>query len=478
MLSILFVDDETELLKVTRISLEQTGGFYIDTSVSVTEAIRKLESTPYDAIVSGHRMPDIDSVALLKFIRSRYGRLPFILVAGTETGEVLREALHGGADVYFRKRGDLEDQPAELEHKIRQAVMRRREYEEKACGVFCGIRDSPGSKTAGDQIRWCASCTVQNPDPVIEIELNKEILTANPACITCLKNLQMPENPAAFIPPDIDAILESLTAGKIPVLYREVPVGDALFEESLHPSKDGLALRIYAHDITRWARKIHALEQANRKMSRLTGITRHDIKNKLTGVLGYLELAKESTSDPALIEYLGRAESSATAIRHQVDFTKDYENLGSNIPSWVEVSAIIADAKKRLDPGTISIQDQSAGISIYADSLFSHVLSGLMDNSLRHGEHVTVIRISGQVTAAGLALVYEDDGIGIPEENKEKIFNRVVGRSSGIGLFLVREILSITGMMIKEHGTPGRGARFEISVPKSGYRIDPEKTAP
>ena len=101
-----------------------------------------------------------------------------------------------------------------------------------------------------------------------------------------------------------------------------------------------------------------------------------------------------------------------------------------------------------------------------------------MDNSLRYGEHVTAICISGQITAAGLVLVYEDDGVGIPENKKEKIFNRVVDRKSGIGLFLVREILSITGITIKENGTPGKGARFEISVPKSGYRIDLEKTAP
>jgi signal transduction histidine kinase/CheY-like chemotaxis protein len=478
MLSIFFVDDETALLKVIKISLEQTGEFCIDTSVSASVAIRKLETTPYDAIVSGHRMPDIDSVALVKFIRSRYGRLPFILFADTGTEDIAREALNGGADFYLLKQRDAKDQSAELEHMIRQAVMRRQEDEGKPGGFFCGSQDSPGPKTAVDQLRWCASYTDQNPDPVIEIDLNKEILTANPAGITCLKNLHMPENPAAFLPPDIDAIIQSLTAGKIPVLYREVPVGDALFEENLILSPDGLAIRICAHDITRWVRMIHALEQANRKMSRLTGITRHDIRNKLTGVLGYLELAIESTGDPALVEYLGRAESSATAIRHQVDFTKDYENLGSNVPSWGEVSAIIADVKKRLDPVAISIKDQSAGISIYADSLFSQVLFDLMDNSLRHGGHVTGICISGQMTAAGFVLVYEDDGVGIPEDKKEKIFNRVVDRRSGIGLFLVREILSITGITIKENGTPGKGARFEISVPKTGYRINQEKIAP
>jgi signal transduction histidine kinase/CheY-like chemotaxis protein len=478
MLSILFVDDETALLKVIKLSLERTGEFCIDTSVSVTDAIRKLKTTPYDAIVSGHRIPDIDSVSLIKFIRSRYGRLPFILVADTGAEDVAREALNAGADFYLQKQRDAKDPSAELEQRIRQAVMRQHEDEGKPGGFLRGYKNSPGPKTADDELRWSVSYTDQNPDPVIEIDMNKDILYANPASFTCLRNLHMPENPAAFFPPDIDAILQSLTAGKIPVLYREVPVGDALFEESLHLSPDGLTLRIYAHDSTRWVRMIHALEQANRKMSRLTGITRHDIRNKLTGVLGYLELSIESTNDPSLIEYLRRAESSATAIRYQVDFTKDYENLGSNVPSWANVSEIIADVKKCLDPGAISINDQSAGISIYADSLFSQVLSDLMDNSLRHGEHVTGICISGQMTAAGFALVYEDDGVGIPEDKKEKIFNRIIDSKSGIGLFLVREILSITGITIKENGTPGKGARFEMSVPKNGYRFYQEKKFP
>jgi signal transduction histidine kinase/CheY-like chemotaxis protein len=476
MLSILFVEDETALLKVIKISLEQTGEFYLDTSVSVTDAIRKLETISYDAVVSGHRMPDIDSVALVKFIRSRYGRLPFILFADTGTEDVAREALNGGADFYLRRQGDAKDQSAELEHLIRQAVIRWLEDEGQADVFLFGPRDSPGPKTADDPLRWGASYT--DPDPVMEIDLNKEILSANPACIDCLKNLHMPENPAAFLPPDIDAIIQSLTLGKIPVLYREVPVGDDLFEESLVLSPDGLAIRIYAHDITGWVRRVHALEQANRKMSRLNGIARHDIRNKLTGVLGYLELSIESTNDPSLIEYLRRAESSATAIRYQLDFTKDYENLGSNVPSWADVSDIIAGVKKRLDPGAISLTDRSAGISIYADPLFSHVLSDLVDNSLQHGEHVTGIYISGRMTAAGFTLVYEDDGVGIPEDKKEKIFNRVVDRRSGVGLFLAREILSVTGITITENGTPGRGARFEISVPKNGYRIDQEKISP
>jgi signal transduction histidine kinase len=70
--------------------------------------------------------------------------------------------------------------------------------------------------------------------------------------------------------------------------------------------------------------------------------------------------------------------------------------------------------------------------------------------------------------------VYEDDGAGVPEKNKTMLFNRIVGKKPTAGLFLVREILSLTGITIRENGEPGKGTRFEMMVPKGAYRIVPE----
>ena len=66
---------------------------------------------------------------------------------------------------------------------------------------------------------------------------------------------------------------------------------------------------------------------------------------------------------------------------------------------------------------------------------------------------------------------FEDNGVGIPTDEKEQIFERGYGKNTGLGLFLASEILSITGMTIRETGEPGKGARFEIAVPKDGYRV-------
>jgi signal transduction histidine kinase len=75
-------------------------------------------------------------------------------------------------------------------------------------------------------------------------------------------------------------------------------------------------------------------------------------------------------------------------------------------------------------------------------------------------------------------LTCEDNGVGVPEEDKERIFQRGVGKHTGLGLFLVREILSITGMKIYETGVRGHGAVFEIFVPEGGFRLKEGKDIP
>jgi signal transduction histidine kinase len=84
---------------------------------------------------------------------------------------------------------------------------------------------------------------------------------------------------------------------------------------------------------------------------------------------------------------------------------------------------------------------------------------------------VTRILISCNEDEEGLSLVYEDDGVGIVDDEKEMIFSRGFGKNTGYGLFLIREILSITGFSIHENGTPGNGARFVIRVPQQSYRF-------
>jgi signal transduction histidine kinase len=110
-------------------------------------------------------------------------------------------------------------------------------------------------------------------------------------------------------------------------------------------------------------------------------------------------------------------------------------------------------------------------VEVFADPMLDRVFANLIENAARHGKTVSKVVITYRIRDDGLSICVEDDGQGVPETEKERIFAYGIGTESGLGLFLVREILSITGMTIQETGTPGKGARFVIHVPPDGYRI-------
>ena len=161
----------------------------------------------------------------------------------------------------------------------------------------------------------------------------------------------------------------------------------------------------------------------------------------------------------------------AETIRSQIVFTRDYQNVGIQPPDWIGVADTIAGIRNALPLGPVTLSVDADNLQIYADPLIGKVFSNLIENSLRHGEHVTEIRISYQQDGDGIRLVYEDNGVGIPENVKEAIFSREYSRTAGYGMFLIREILSITGLSVRENGTYGNGARFEIIVPKGSHRF-------
>lgn len=214
-----------------------------------------------------------------------------------------------------------------------------------------------------------------------------------------------------------------------------------------------------------------AIQLANRKLNTLSSITRHDILNQITAIVMYLSLAEETVTDPGVIEQLKKIEQVTDLIQKQIRFTRDYQNIGENAPQWQNVALTIDNAIGGLDLKGIRIEKDLGSLEIFADYLLEKVFYNLVENSIRHGEKATLIRFSCRKEGDDLILLCEDDGVGIPEGAKERIFKREYYRNTGYGLFLSGEILSITGLTIRETGEPGKGARFEIVAPKGVHRM-------
>ncbi|HOT02783.1 MAG TPA: PAS domain S-box protein [Methanolinea sp.] len=219
-------------------------------------------------------------------------------------------------------------------------------------------------------------------------------------------------------------------------------------------------------DVTERKRAEMSLKEINRKLALLSSITRHDIANQLIVLQGFAQIAMEKETDRDITALLEKIDNAAAMIARQIEFTRTYQEIGMHEPAWFSLAAII-DKMQRFDVPLIS---RCSDAEIFADPMIEKVFSNLFDNSVRHGGHVTAISIRCEQNPDHLAIIYEDNGVGIPDEKKEEIFKRGFGDHTGLGLFLSREILGITGISISETGVYRRGARFEIHVPAGAFR--------
>lgn len=223
-------------------------------------------------------------------------------------------------------------------------------------------------------------------------------------------------------------------------------------------------------EIAERKRAEEALRQINHKLTLLSSITRHDIGNEVQIIFGYLDLAQEDDLDPTILEYIRNAYQSSLNIERQLSFTRDYEDIGVHSPIWQDINDVINRTVQNIELSQIQMRVEISGVEVFADPLLEKVFFNLIDNAKRYGETISRIRFFGCETGSEFHIICEDDGVGIPEEFKGKIFNREYYKHTGFGLNLSREILDITGITIRETGEPGDGARFVIQVPKGMFR--------
>jgi PAS domain S-box-containing protein len=253
-----------------------------------------------------------------------------------------------------------------------------------------------------------------------------------------------------------ERVLINASGETIPVLKTVVPVlihGRSVLVESFV-------------DISEQKRSEAAIREANRKLNLLNSITRHDIRNQLMIAQGYTQLATLSKPDPVVSDFLVKITEAVQTIQRQIEFTKEYQELGVHAPAWFVIRNIVSTVR----PEKIAVRNTCPAVEIFADPMIDKVFFNLFDNSMKYGERVTTVTVGCRQKGDDLVITFADNGVGILANEKQKIFEKGYGRNTGFGLFLVREILAITSISIRETGKQGEGAVFEITVPKGAFR--------
>lgn len=225
-------------------------------------------------------------------------------------------------------------------------------------------------------------------------------------------------------------------------------------------------------DVTEQKELEHAISLTNKKLNLMSNLIRHDVLNKLSALDISFDLLRDQSSQEVKNNILEVMRKSVEDLTHLMEFTRMYQDLGLNAPGWNSLDAIINHAKAFFsDKDSFPvIESQIPDIELFTDPLIEQVLYNLFENTARHGKGATKIVLSWVEHPESNLLLYEDDGIGIASEEKERIFERGYGKNTGFGLFLTREILSITHISIKEVGSSPGGVRFELTIPKTVCR--------
>lgn len=255
------------------------------------------------------------------------------------------------------------------------------------------------------------------------------------------------------------------------------------FEFSLYDSQFWFSIAVYSSEkghfvaffdnITEQRHAEQALLESNQKLRLLTGLSRHDTFNQLGGMYLSLDMAMEASDLSESQEFIRKAQESGARIENIIGFTREFEDFGTTSSEWQDIHQIIDSATGEIRLEGFQVNNEiPVNLQIYADPIIRKVFSTLMENAIRHGGQISEIRFSWYKKDESIILIGEDDGKGIPILEKELIFNHGYGKHTGIGLFVAREILSITGLTIKETGEEGRGARFEILVPAGKFRFN------
>jgi PAS domain S-box-containing protein len=234
--------------------------------------------------------------------------------------------------------------------------------------------------------------------------------------------------------------------------------------------KGRLVLILSIRDLSTAYQAADALRLANTKLNLLIGVTRHDVINNLTVLMGYNDLLKHTVKDTKILGMLEKEEIALAAVHRQIEFTREYYNLGVKSPLWQNICETATRAYSQFTT-TISLTCDTHDLEIHADPLLEKVFYNLFDNAIRHGESISRIRIYCVRQGPDLLVIFGDDGQGILPEDKERIFRRGFGKHTGLGLFLTREILAITRIEITETGEYEKGARFELRIPAGLYRF-------
>jgi len=212
------------------------------------------------------------------------------------------------------------------------------------------------------------------------------------------------------------------------------------------------------------AEREHELERENERLETFASLLSHDLRNPLTVASSYLELVRE-TGDG---DHLDQVETSLKRMESIVDdmltLAREGQTIREEDLDTVSLRTIAIDSWTTTETVDAELEVESDR-QLRADaSRLKHVFENLYRNAVDHNE--TPVAISVGALPSGDGFYVEDDGSGIAQADRDRVFEPGLTTSpdgTGYGLYIVRTIADAHGWSIRVEQSESGGARFEFT---------------
>jgi len=215
---------------------------------------------------------------------------------------------------------------------------------------------------------------------------------------------------------------------------------------------------------------ITKVAELNEKLRVVESLTRHDLRNKLSALNGRVYILKKRCGEnQETQQHLRDIELVAQQMLKILEFERIYTQVGAEELEYINVEQHLTEAISLFsDLKGAKVINDCHGLTVFADSLLRQLFYNLIDNSLKYGKKISKIRVHYEVEKNQVKLIYDDDGVGIPEEIRNNLFSEGFGKGTGYGLYLIKRICEAYGWTIAETGKQGQGVQFTMVIPEKG----------
>ncbi|MFC7248592.1 histidine kinase N-terminal 7TM domain-containing protein [Halomicroarcula sp. GCM10025324] len=222
---------------------------------------------------------------------------------------------------------------------------------------------------------------------------------------------------------------------------------------------------VVLRDVTERKQRAHALESQNERLEEFTGIVSHDLRNPLQIIDGRLTLARETGDLSHLEDAADAVDRMETMIDDLLRLAREGESIDEKRP--VALEACSRDAWDRLDTRAATLRVET-DLSVAADrDRLTQALENLFRNAIEHGGEAVTVSVGEFQDGIYVA----DDGPGIPEDEREAVFEYGTTHAddgTGIGLAIVDRIVEAHNWTIAVRESAQGGARFDITPTRTG----------